>query len=103
MSDERKPPAERTHEDYFSEKWVLTHIKDVDNTFAAATYSPKPEQEKKIRLDIDGFGATAATAHEEGENVNASVWLDVGDAKQLTQKIDEAIEDGEERFWREGE
>ncbi len=101
MSNERKPPAMRSHDDYFGGNWVLTHIKDVDNLYAAATHSPKPEQARKIRLDLDGFGATAATAHEEGENVNASIWIDVEDAKQLTELIDQAIEDGDERVWTE--
>jgi|APHM01.1.fsa_nt_gi hypothetical protein len=88
-------------DEYFGGNWVLTHIKGVDNFFAAATHSPRPEQAKKIRLDFDGFGATAATAHDEGENVNASIWIDVEDAEQLTELIDEAIQDGDDRLWKE--
>ena len=103
MSEDRKPPELRTTEDYFEGDWVLTHMKDVDAVFAAATHGKKPEQDKKIRIDIDGFGATAATAHEEGDDVNVSVWLDPEDAKELIEQIDEAILDGHSRLWRESE
>jgi|APHM01.1.fsa_nt_gi hypothetical protein len=102
MSSKRKPPVLRSHEDYFDGHWVLTHIKDVDMTFAAASHGKKSDEDK-IRLDIDGFGATAATAHDEGDNVNTSIWLDPEDAKKLTEQIDEAIADGHDRVWAESE
>lgn len=86
----RESVEERTHDTYEQAHWRTAHIEGVDNLFVAST--AEGDHDDFARLDIDGVGHPGADLHREGENIQASVWLNTANAIKLYRDLGEMLE-----------
>jgi len=85
--DECRSPANRIHRDYKQPRWATVHIQNIDKVFATAV---PDDGSPKIRVDCDGVGEGGASLTDQGENVNASLWLSLEKITELHRQLIEA-------------
>jgi len=86
----RESPVSRRHETYEQGHWRTAHVQDVDNLYVADTVSDGYEE--GVRLDFDGVGHGGADMHEEGENIQISVWYTEEQAREIQEKLAEKFD-----------
>jgi len=89
---DRQPVGDRSHSTYQGDNWEVLDIDSVDRVYAVE--SPQDDSTPpRVRLDVDGFAASSSmrTLAEEGDNVNASVWLTAPDGRELLEQLEKAV------------
>jgi hypothetical protein len=84
-------PNSRRHSDYEQPHWATCHVKKVDKTHVA---EPVDEDDNEVRVDLDGLGSGGASTHDDGENLNLSVWLTREQARELGEDLVENADGG---------
>jgi hypothetical protein len=95
---ERERATFRHHHTYEKDHWLTTHVDRVDKI--GCWESPRMSHKdglparECLRIDLDGRGHAGADTHEEGENLQVSVFLTPEMALELLGDLQEHVAKG---------